>query len=73
MSRNTKATEAASDKPTEAPKLQQVKLLKAHTHEGKEYDEGAEIGVDEPTRQWLIDNKVIEGDAPATNDQETSA
>lgn len=72
MSRTPKATEAASDQPTEAPSLQQVTLRKAHTHDGREYGEGDAIGVDEPTRQWLLDNHVIEAAAPTAADQETA-
>lgn len=72
MSRNTtKANEATATAPA-APVLQKVTLLKPHTHEGQEYGEGDDISVDAPTRQWLIENKVIEGDAPAAADQETA-
>jgi hypothetical protein len=73
MSRTPKALEAVSDKPTETPQLQQVTLLKAHTHDGRECAAGEAIDVDEPTRQWLIDNQVIEGEPTKAAEQEASA
>lgn len=44
-------TQAPSQAPSQ--KTETVKLLKPHTHAGKEHPAGAEVRVDEPTATWL--------------------
>ena len=48
-------------------KLEEVTLLKPHTHAGKKLAAGAKIRVNATDKQWLIDHKVIAG-APAAKE-----
>lgn len=50
-------------KPTAADGKTIVVLLKNHTDNGIDYQAGDSIGVDEPTKQWLIDNAIIANDS----------
>lgn len=48
-----------SDKKQEAPKLVEVELVKAHTHNGVPYESGAKIEVTDADRDWLEGAGVI--------------
>lgn len=53
-------------KPTEAQKLIEVTLVKAHTHAGKKLPVGSKIGVTQPEQQWLIQHGIVaDPNAPA--------
>lgn len=51
---------------TELRESVKVQLLKPHTHAGVEYEAGADIEVDGPTQDFLIQVGVIEGPAATT-------
>lgn len=51
-------------KPNEQ-QLEEVTLAKAHTHEGVDYPAGGKIKVSQLDKEWLTENEVIPGKAPA--------
>ncbi len=57
------STKAAT--PVE-PSLEEVTLLKAHTHAGEAKKAGDKIAVNEADKAWLIANQVIAAPAAAT-------
>lgn len=48
------------DKATD-PKLNKVKLLRPHKHEGVEHLADAEIEVNDADKEWLIEQQIIAG------------
>lgn len=42
-----------------AAETEKVKLIKPHTHKGKDHPEGAELVVDKATAEWLRKAKVV--------------
>lgn len=66
MSKQAPAIDAQQAKAVQ-PKLEKVTLLKAHTHNGKDFVKDDEIEVNEADKVWLIANKVIAGAAPDAN------
>ena len=49
-----------SEKQKAEQKLVEVTLLKPHTHAGVPHAAGAKLKVNEPTRDWLATNQIIE-------------
>lgn len=43
----------------EQQRLFEVTLVKPHTHAGKQFEAGAKLKVNEPTRAWMAANKII--------------
>ena len=70
----TRATSARNTQQaaTDLQPAVKVKLLKPHTHAGVEYEAGADIEVDGPTQDFLIQVEVIE-DSAATTEAATGA
>ena len=48
-----------------AAETEKVKLIKPHTHEGKDHPEGAELLVDKATAEWLRKAKVVAAEQAA--------
>lgn len=58
----------ASNDQTKEPKTKDVQLLKRHTHEGREYEPGAELrGMNAKSADWLIAMKVAAELPPAAS------
>lgn len=54
------------EKKAAPAKLEEVKLLKKHTHQGTDYAIGATIQVNEREQAWLIAQEIIA--APASKE-----
>lgn len=46
--------------------MHKVKLLKPHTHAGRQYQAGDEIEVSAPVRDWLAARGIVADTKPAT-------
>jgi len=60
-----------STKPTEAQKLIEVTLIKAHTHAGKKLPVGGKTSVTQPEQQWLIEHGIVADPNAQANTKET--
>lgn len=49
---------------TPAPRLVEVILTQPHTHAGQASPAGAKLKVDEPTRDWLVAQGVVNATPP---------